>query len=904
MNPTTLETSHPDAIGDGILATVWQHSPCSIMVTDRSGRIERVNPAFIALNGYSEEELIGRQPGLLRADGLGGAVYKELWETILQGQVWTGRLHNKRKDGSMYWAVVTIRPVFDSSGAISRFLSISENITAEVEASEEARGTREENDLLAMQSGTVFWRVDETGLYTTVGGTSMQVWGYQPCELIGKMRFHDLFAPLNRDALRRDVLRIFERKEPFVSFLNPILRPDGRITWVETNAVPMIREDGSLAGYVGTDKDVTALKAAQVELANAAGMLRAVINSTPDLIFAKDLGGRTLICNKACAALLGKKPEHMIGRTDQENGWPAADVEKYRKEDQRVLSGETVHIPNDRAEWDGEVLWFDTIKVPMRSASGEILGVLGVSRDVTLIRRAEEERSKREMLFMQAQQIASLGGWEHDFSQDTVTMSPEACRIFGFDPSEDRCSRKSLLERVHPDDRLDLEERYLGSIRDGLPTFEWEYRILREPSAPVVHVRLRCQHQRDESGRTVSSVGVVKDVTSRMLLEQQFRQMQKMESIGRLAGGVAHDFNNMLGVILGHTELLLDAVPPIGRMHESLREIQYASNRSAALTRQLLAFARCQPVKPAVVDVNEAIESMIKMLRRLIGEDIDLRWTPCPEPCRVFIDPSQIDQILANLCVNARDAIGNGVGVLEIHTMVEDVSPAPEDNHSGLSSGPHVVLSIRDNGCGMDDKTMERIFEPFFTTKAAGLGTGLGLSTVFGIVKQNHGCIRVKSHPGTGSTFVIHLPLCTEASLPVAAEEIGPLPGGHETILLVEDEASVLSLAAAIIGSLGYRVITASSPGEAIAISNADPGAIDLLVTDVVMPGMNGRELADVLKEIRPGLPVLYVSGHASGLLTSQGIGMESTACLQKPYTVSELAAGLRGLLPRIQEPV
>lgn len=897
MNTRISETTRQVPPEDPILSAVWDHSPCAIMVTDRSGRIERVNPAFISLNGYPEEELIGRQPGLLRADGLGGAVYKELWETILRGDVWTGRLHNKRKDGSMYWAVVTIRPVFDEAGGICRFLSISENITAEVEASEEARDTREENDLLAQKGGTVFWRVDATGLYTAVGGNCGQVWGYQPEELIGRMRFHELFVRDQGDAWRKASQGMFERKEPFVNFLNPVQRPDGRVIWVETNAAPMIHQDGSLAGYVGTDKDVTALKAAQLELATTAGLLRLVINSTPDLIFAKDLQGRTLICNKACAAILGKVPEQMIGRTDVENGWPAAQVEQYRQEDLRVFSGETVHIPQDHAEQDGGSLWFDTIKVPMRSANGDIIGMLGVSRDVTRIRKAEEERKKRDVLIEQAQEVASLGWWEHDFSGDMVTMSPEACRIYGLDPCGDRFPRHILLDRAHSEDRKELEERYLASIRDGLPTFEWEYRVLKEPSGPVVHVRVRCQHRRDESGRMVSSVGVVMDVTSRMLLEQQFRQMQKMESVGRLAGGVAHDFNNMLGVILGHAELLLDAVPPTGRMYESLREIQCAANRSAALTRQLLAFARCQPVKPGVVDVNEAIESMLKMLGRLIGEDVDLRWTPSEEPCRVYIDPSQIDQILANLCVNARDAIGPGPGVLEIRTTVVNVPSGLNDELAGLSAGPHVALSIRDNGCGMDERTLERIYEPFFTTKAAGMGTGLGLSTVFGIVKQNRGSIRVTSHPGAGSTFLIHLPLCTEGCLPVTPDESGPPRGGHETILLVEDEASVLSLAAALMGSLGYRVVTASSPSEAIHTFDADPQGIDLLVTDVIMPEMSGRELADVLKESRPDLPVLYVSGHASGVISSQGIGVENMAWLQKPYAVAELAASVRSLM-------
>lgn len=895
--PSDLNGNPPPV--DAVLATVWEHSPCAIMVTDPTGRIERVNPAFLALNGYREEELVGRQPALLRAEGLGESVYQELWQTILVGVPWTGRLHNKRKDGSMYWAVVTIRPILGSSGAIERFISIAENITAEVEASEEARGSRMENHLLALQSGTVFWRVDAKGTYTAVGATAEKVWGYRPDELVNRLHFYDLFPESQRDAVAKAAFETFAAGKPFTQFLNPILRPDGKEIWVETNAVPLFNEDGSLAGYVGTDKDVTELKSAQIELANTVALLQTVMDSTPDLIFAKNLEGRTLICNKACAAIIGKSPGEMIGRTDAENGWPEDCVAKYAEEDRLVLAGETVHVPQDRAERNGELLWFDTIKVPMRSATGEIMGILGVSREVTGIRRAEEERNKSDLVIRQAQQIANLGWWEHHHHSDLVIMSPEACEIFGMEENGGTFSWHVLLESVHPDDRREVEQRYLESIRERQSSFEWEYRLADRSGGLACHVRLRCQHRFDEAGEMVSTLGVVMDVTSRQMLEQQFRQMQKMESIGRLAGGVAHDFNNMLGVILGHSELLLDVVPAAGRMHESLREIQYAANRSAALTRQLLAFARCQPVKPVVVDLNDAIESMVRMLRRLIGEDIDLYWSPCPKACPVFIDPSQIDQILANLCVNARDAIGPRNGSLEIHTTLVSLGRDEAGSGGGLPAGDYVVLSLRDDGCGMDEKTLERMFEPFFTTKSAGVGTGLGLSTVFGIVKQNHGAIHATSQPGMGSTFVIHLPMCASSILPQAAGPAGPPVGGHETVLLVEDDVSVLSLAAAVMGALGYKVIAAASPAEALRLFVSDPTGIDVVVTDVIMPGKNGRELAEELLEIRPGLPMLYVSGHASGVIASQGVGVSGADCLQKPFSVAEMAAGLRSVIDR-----
>ena len=889
--PVTEETPLP-----AILLKSWELSPCAIMVTDATGCIEHVNPAFVKLNGYASEELIGGRPDLLRTDDVSEEVYAGLWSTILAGNTWTGRLLNRRKDGSRYWAAVTISPVTGEDGAILHFLSISENVTAEVEAGEAARRTAEENEMLAAQSGMVYWKVDAEGLYTEVSPAAAKVWGYRPDELIGKRHFYDLHAEEHREEIKRVAFAIFKKKEPFVSFLNSIVRPDGRVMWVETNGVPMLDKSGNLCGYVGTDKDVTALKAAQLELATTANLLRSVIDSTPDVIFAKDTRCRILACNKAFAALVGKSPEDLIGKTDLENGWPAELVARYESLDHRALAGETIHIIDSGVGPDGNAAWFDVIKVPMRTADGQIIGVLGVARDITQSRNDAEERNKRDLLIRQAQEIASLGCWEFNPRADKVVMSDETAEMFGFPIKPTGYTFEDLMGYVHPEDQDMVKRTFFASMRDGLKSFEFEHRLIHQETADVLHVRQKCHHRRDADGEVVSSVGVIMDVTSQQNLEQQLRQAQKLESVGRLAGGVAHDFNNMLGVILGHAELLITGLPPGGRIFESLREIQNAANRSAALTRQLLAFARCQPVRPEIIDVNEAISSMIKMLRRMIGENIELVWKPAPRPCRVFIDPSQIDQILANLAVNARDAIGPGGGTLEIRTSFETIRPETRSDFSEIPAGEFVILTVRDTGCGMDGRTLERIFEPFFTTKPSGDGTGLGLSTVFGIVKQNRGSIHVTSEQDEGTTFTIFLPFCPEKAAAGSSEE-GKLPTGTETILLVEDESTVLSLAATIIGTLGYKVIPAGSPLEAVRIFNEDPYAIDILVTDVIMPGMNGRELSERLTGFRPELKTLYVSGYTANIIESQGIASDSVAFVQKPFTLREIATQLRKLL-------
>jgi signal transduction histidine kinase/ActR/RegA family two-component response regulator len=383
----------------------------------------------------------------------------------------------------------------------------------------------------------------------------------------------------------------------------------------------------------------------------------------------------------------------------------------------------------------------------------------------------------------------------------------------------------------------------------------------------------------------------------RVKLEAQLRQAQKMESVGLLAGGVAHDFNNKLAIILGYTEMILTKVAPTEPFFADLQEIQKAAEHSADLTRQLLAFARKQVVMPRILDINDTIEGMLRMLRRLIGEDIDLVWQPAAGLWPVKIDPSQIDQILANLCVNGRDAIG-GIGRLTIETANCSLNTAFCESHIGSVPGEYVLLTVGDNGCGMDRETLTRIFEPFFTTKAFGEGTGLGLATVYGVVKQNHGFIDVDSRPDSGTTFSIYLPRYRSMAAPVLQEAgVKPAEGGRETILLVEDEEAVLKMTSRMLQGLGYAVLAANSPGEAIGLAKVHAGVIHLLMTDVIMPEMNGRDLAEHLLSFMPQLKCLLMSGYTADIISRQGKLDPGLYFIEKPFTKKELAAKLRTAL-------
>jgi len=388
-----------------------------------------------------------------------------------------------------------------------------------------------------------------------------------------------------------------------------------------------------------------------------------------------------------------------------------------------------------------------------------------------------------------------------------------------------------------------------------------------------------------------------RDDEERAKLHVQLSQAQKMESVGRLAGGVAHDFNNMLGAILGYTELGMRGVSPSDPTYRTLKDIQKAAQRSVDLTRQLLAFARKQTVAPRVLDLNETMESMLKILRRLIGENIDLTWLPGKDLGRVRIDPSQIEQLLINLCVNARDAI-HDAGKITVETSAVTFDQTDYADRAGIVPGEYVLLSVSDDGCGMDTETLSHLFEPFFTTKEVGKGTGLGLATVYGMVKQNNGFIDVHSEMGQGTNFKIYLPRYTAKIGPATRKDAAqPATRGNETILLVEDEPMILDITKKMLQSQGYTVRAAATPGAAIRLAREHAGEIHLLMTDVVMPEMNGRNLAKNLLSLYPNLKRLFMSGYTANVIAHHGVLDEGVQFIQKPFSMQTLAVKIRDVL-------
>ncbi len=443
-------------------------------------------------------------------------------------------------------------------------------------------------------------------------------------------------------------------------------------------------------------------------------------------------------------------------------------------------------------------------------------------------------------------------------------------------------------------------EKVKNNIRTGYEKPYEAFGLRKNGEEFPMHLEARNVPYKGKKVRTVEFRDLTeqkKTETEKEKLQAQLLQAQKMESVGRLAGGVAHDFNNMLNIILGNTEIAIEDIAPDDPVHGNLGEILSAAKRSADITRQLLAFSRKQTIAPKVLNLNDTIKSMLRMLRRLIGEDIDLAWLPGANIRQVRMDPSQIDQILANLCVNARDAIAD-VGKITIETGNTTFDSAYCATHPGFVAGDFVLLAVSDDGCGMDQETISKMFEPFFSTKDIGKGTGLGLATVYGIVKQNEGFINVYSEPDQGTTFRIYLPQYraeTESPKKKIAEKISV--DGNETILLVEDEPSILRMTRMMLERNGYKILAASTPGEAISIAREHTGKIHLLMTDVVMPEMNGRDLAKNILSLYPNLKRLFMSGYTANVIAHHGVLDEGVNFIQKPFSKQDLAIKIREVL-------
>jgi len=656
---------------------------------------------------------------------------------------------------------------------------------------------------------------------------------------------------------------------------------------------PLRDSSGALKGSVIVLRDITEHRRVEELLQEGRKELQTIIDSVPALVFYKDKTNRLVRVNRPFSEAMGMPKKEMENRICSEL-WPET-AEGYWLDDREVIeSGRPKRNIIETIKTARETRWLQTDKIPYLDEGGNVVGIIGFSVDITERKRAEEALRESEEHFRRFIENVPVGVYRTTPDGRVLMANSALLRMLGYDSWQELASRNlegDSFEAGYPRSAFREQIEREGEV-GGLEA-AWKRR-----DGSVVFVRESARTFRTDAGRVLYYDGIVEDVTERRRLEEQLRQAQKMEAVGRLAGGVAHDFNNLLTVIIGYSDLLLEKLSAGDGMRPPVEEIKKAADRAASLTRQLLAFSRKQMLQPQLLDLNRLLTNVDEMLRRMIGEDIEL-VTHLPSGLgRVKADPGQIEQVIMNLAVNARDAMPQG-GQLTLEAANVELDSSYVSSHESVLPGHYVMIAMSDTGIGMDAETQAHIFEPFFTTKGQGKGTGLGLATTYGIVKQSEGHIWVYSEPGKGTTFKVYLPRIDQAVEVIAPTNapVDKLSLGCETILLVEDEEAVCSLVRGVLESRGYDVLEAKGAYDALEIGGRHKKHIHLLLTDVVMPQVSGRELAEHLAPLHPETKVLYMSGYADHAVVHHGLLEPGTVFLQKPFTPDALARKVREVL-------
>ncbi len=666
-------------------------------------------------------------------------------------------------------------------------------------------------------------------------------------------------------------------------------------------SVSLVRDgQGQPQYFISQIQDITERQRAEESLR----LLSSAVEQSKESIVITDAefpypGPRILFVNPAFTQMTGYTEVEVLGKTPRLLQGPQTDravLQRLRQNLERgeAFAGETINYRKDGTAFDIE--WQIA---PLRDASGKLTHFVAIQRDITSRKAAEKAlRESNEKFHQLADNITDAFWIRSPDMREVHYISPAFEQIWGRSVESLYANPHQWPDLILPEDR----ERVLGAFatfKETAPKLDLEYRIVR-PDGQIRWVYLRASQVRDGAGKLIRLTGIVSDITERKRVQTQLFQSQKMETVGKLAGSIAHEFNSILTAILGQSELLLGELPSGSPMAESASEINKAAGRVAVLTRQLLAYGRRQFLQPAVLDLNQIIASMEGMLHHLMGHAVDVRFVPAPGLRPVKADAGQIQQVIVNLAMNARDALPHG-GKLTLETAnvildQEYVSRFPE---SEMRTGEYVLLAVTDNGTGMSEAVKARVFEPFFTTKDVGQGTGLGLATCYGIIKQSGGHLSVYTELGRGTTFKIYLPQVGEAKPETARRlDVPDLPRGTESILLVEDDPALREMVATLLRRLGYTVWATANGLEALNLKRRpDTGPIDLLFTDVVMPHMSGKELAEQVRTLYPQTRILFTSAYTEHAILHQGELGQGAALLQKPFTPSALAHKIRQVL-------
>ncbi|RJR33165.1 MAG: PAS domain S-box protein [Desulfobacteraceae bacterium] len=874
---------------------------------DTSGRLLQVNDAYCRMSGYSEQELLLMNVRDLEAAGNPADTDDHIKKIIENGKHRFETQH-RAKDGKIFDLEISAQFRTEGGGNITAFLR---DITLRKRA-EEDRERLQAQLAKAMEMARLGpWEYDVVNdlfafndhFYKIFGTTAKEVGGYTLSSREYARRF---VHPEDISIVAEEVRKAIETTDPDFSrkLEHRMLYADGKVGYISVQFFIVKDSRGRTIKTYGVNQDITERKLSEELLKESERRWRNILISTPQIGVSLDPEARITFANTHLLQLTGWKEEEVLGKD-----WFDMFIPEDIREEIRIIFDTVMHsrdtvgflsYENDILTRAGERRTVSWSNVLTKDAQGAVMDVTCLGIDLTERKKAEERLRESEARFREMADLLPQVVYEANAKGILTYANQQAFDLFGY-TEEDLEKSLNIVQMLVPEDR-ERAEAAIGKILAGNPPeTDNEYYALRKDGVSFPIMIYSSPVVRED--RVAGLRGIIVDMTEHKREEEEKRklhaqllQAQKMESVGRLAGGVAHDFNNMLGIIIGNAELAAMQVDPDGPIDQRLQEIIKASRRSADIVRQLLAFARKQTIAPKILDLNETVDRMLKMLRRLIGEDIDLMWAPGKDVRRVSMDPSQINQVLANLVVNARDAI-SGVGKITIETSNAVLDERYCKSHEGSVPGEYVLLSVSDSGVGMTREIMDHLFDPFFTTKEVGKGTGLGLATVYGIMKQNNGFINVYSEPGQGTTFRLYFPRCAGESVSVQEKPAEIIPRGTETVLIAEDEAPLLDIARAALMNHGYTVLAARTPTIALSLANEHKGEIHLLLTDVVMPEMNGRQLTELLKKRHPDLKCLFMSGYTANVVAHHGVLDEGVNFIEKPFSPSFLSKKVREVL-------